>query len=264
MLTRKEVLERAVRDCFTEMYEKAQPSISWDQIIREFKDGQRDKDERVYEQHYLSQEEFTYIVDKYMEAYNIKPHWKEDVEVIEDYLNKGGHKDKYIPKKKDPDGFVHPGYRSYEEVPPIKELILKELYKWIDNDNQCNGAAEAITNLVMNTIKECKDYYRFDSEEASFRYTTALGASPTSNPETVKKFWKEKTGEDIKIEERNPKLFWYRDMEYTDEDMEYEFDDPNWKETLDKEWKDELKKKEEESLKRREELEKQIKESEEK
>lgn len=263
MLDRKEVLKRAIHDCFTEMYEKAQPSISFDQIIQEFKDGKRSKDENFFEHHYLSKEEFDYIVDKYREAYNITPHWKEDVEVVEEYLTKGGHKDKYIPEKKDADGFVHPGYRSYEEVPPLKELILQYLSKHTESVIK-EGLAEDITNIVMNTIKDCKNYYRFDNEDSSFRVTTALGASPTSDPVRVKKFWKEKTGEDFKIEERNPKLFWYQDMGYDDEDMEYEFDDPNWKETLAKEWQDELKKREEEAKKRREELEKILKEREEK
>ena len=107
----------------------------------------------------------------------------------------------------------------------------------------------------MKTISECKNFYQFDREESSFRINVSLGASPTSNPETVKKYWKEKTGEDIQIEERNPKLFWYQDMGYDDEDMEYEFDDPNWKETLDKEWKDELEKRAQERNERLKKLE---------
>ena len=85
--------------------------------------------------------------------------------------------------------------------------------------------------------------------------TIALGASPCSNAKTVKQYWKEKTGEDIVIEERNPKLFWYQDMGYDDEDIEYEFDDPNWKEILDKEWKDELEKRAQERNKRLKKLE---------
>ena len=97
MLNRQEVLDKAIHDCYREMYAKAQPSADWDQIVQEFKDGKRDKDERVYEQHYLSQEEYTYIVEKYLNAYNILSHWKEDVEVVEEYLREGGSKDKYIP-----------------------------------------------------------------------------------------------------------------------------------------------------------------------
>ena len=39
-------------------------------------------------------------------------------------------------------------------------------------------------------------------------------------------------------------------MGYTDEDLEEEFDDPNWKENLDKEWKEEIAEKEKEHQER--------------
>ena len=76
----------------------------------------------------------------------------------------------------------------------------------------------------------------------------------------IKQYWKEKTGKDIVIEERNPKLFWYRDEGYTDEDLAYEFEDlgENWKEVLDKEWKDELEKRAQERNKRLKKLEAKI------
>jgi len=242
MLTRKEVLNKAVHDCYKEMYAKAQPPADWDQIIKEFEEGKRDKDERVYEQHYLSQEEYMYIVDKYLEAYNITPQWKDDVSIVEEYLTKGGSKDKYIPDQFDEDGnLVECGHRGYENVAPLKEQILA-IMKDFDCSDAATEVAENIYNKVMEIIATCKDFYRFDNEDSSFRIACALGASPTSNPETVKKYWKEKTGEDIQIEIRNPKLFWYHDEGYTDEDLAYEFEDlgENWKEVLDKEWKDEL------------------------
>ena len=59
---RKDALKKAVHDCFREMYAKAQPSADWDKIIKEFEKGIRPADEKVYEQHYLSQEEFEYII----------------------------------------------------------------------------------------------------------------------------------------------------------------------------------------------------------
>ena len=254
MLDRKEILSKAVHDCFKEMYAKSQPSGDWDQIIKEYETGVRGKDERVYEQHYLSQEEYIYILEKYLDAYNIRTQWKEDVGIVEEYLNDGGLKDKYIKDYTDKNGDFHPGYRSTEKVPPIKTQILKYLDKR-NKSSENEEIATALHKIVMKTISECKNFYQFDREESSFRMTVALGASPCSNAETVKQYWKEKTGEDIVIEERNPKLFWYQDMGYDDEDMAYEFDDPNWKETLDKEWKDELEKRAQERNKRLKKLE---------
>ena len=244
MISRKEILDNAVHDCYKEMYAKAQPSADWDKILQEYKDGTRSKDERVYEQHYLSQEEFSYIVNKYIDAYNIQSHWRDNIELLEKYLNKGGSKDKYIdPVYNDVGDMVSPGYRGYEDVDPIKNQILKEVSKIICDDPLANSLTDNIVNIVMNTINECKNFYKFDREESSFRMSTALGASPSSNANEVRQYWKDKTGEDIVIEERNPKLFWYRDRGYTDEELAEEFDDPNWKDNLDKEWRYEQEKK---------------------
>jgi hypothetical protein len=131
MLDRKEILERAYHDCMAEMYANAQPPGDYDWYLEDAKAGRIGKDECVYERHYLSQEEFEHIRDKYMDAYGIKEHWRPDIEVLEDYLNNGGTKDKYIPERVDEDGFRHPGYRGYEKVKPIKEqireIIINEL-----------------------------------------------------------------------------------------------------------------------------------------
>lgn len=258
MNSRREILEKAVHDCYKEMYAKAQPSADWDKIVQEFKDGIRDKDERVYEQHYLSKEEYEYIVDKYIDMYNINSHWKDDINILEEYLSKGGLKDKYIERKIDEDGFTHPGYRSTEKVDPlynhIKE-ILKDEYgeDWYEFADE---KARRITDKVMELIKECKDFYKFDKEENDFRFSCALGASPTCNPQTVKEYWKNKTGKDIEIIERNPKLFWYDDNEYSDEDIEYEFE--KTREQLNKEWAEELEKREQERKEKYENLKRKI------
>lgn len=254
MLDREKILDKAYHDCMYEMYAKAQPEADWDNMVEEYRAGKIGKDERVYERHYLSMDEFLYIRNKYKSAYGIKSHWKDDVEVVEDYLKNGGNKDKYIKDYDDEYGH-HPGYRSYEKVPPIVEQIGDCLTKYTLS-SITEEIANEITNIVLENIKNCKDFYRFDREEESFDCNIALGTSPTSNPETVKKWWKENYNQDIEIEEHNPRLFWYRDMGYTDEDLVEEFESENWKEIVDKEWEEEKaekKRKEEEALKSLEE-----------
>ena len=246
MLDREEVLVQAVKDCYREMFAKAQPAADWDNLNVEYKEGKIDekKDGPVYDRHYLSMEEYMYILDKYLEAYRIKGEWKDDIEVLEEYLNQGGSKDKYIEEYTDENGDYHPGYREYEKVPPLKNMILKEMYDWLDDENQCNGAAENITKIVMDTIATCKNFYSFNMDEQKFRNTLAMSATPTSNAETVKKWWKEHYDVDIEIEERNPLLFW--EKEYYGEEFEEVMEDeygPNWKEIWDKKWKDEVAKK---------------------
>ena len=257
MLDREEILVKAIEDCFREMFAKAQPMADWDNLIAEYKAGKIDekKDGPVYDRHYLSQEEYIYILNKYLEAYHIGSEWKEDIELLEDYLKNGGSKDKYIDSYTDENGNYHSGYRGYEKVAPLKEHIENILYKYIDTEEETSGAVNAITNKVMEIIKTCKEFYNFNTDEMKFRNTLAMGASPTSNKETVKKWWKDHYDVDIEIEERNPLLFWDQDY-YGDnfEEVMEEENGPDWKERLDKKWKDDIAKKEAEREKRLKEL----------
>lgn len=241
MLTREEIFKKAYHDCMQEMYAKSQPIADYDNLLEEYKSGKIGENECVYDRHYLSREEFDYIRNKYKDAYNIRRTWVPNIEFLEGLLKDGGLKDKYIDGYTDEFGNHHPGYRSSEEVKPIKEQI-EEIIKEFDSSEVSKELADKINNLIMDVIDNYKKFYRFDREEEEFDISICLGASPTSNPDTVKKWWKENYNQDIEIEERNPKLFWYQDNDYTDEDMEYEFDDPNWREILDKEWKEEKEK----------------------
>jgi len=262
-LEREDVLCKAYEDCIREMFAKAQPAADFDNIIEEVKAGKIDeeKDGPIYDRHYLSHAEFTYILNKYMKAYRINSEWDEDVEVVEKYLFEGGTKDKYIDAYTDENGNYHSGYRGYEDVPPLKELILKEIYKWIDNEDQCNGAANAITKIVMDTISTCKNFYMFNVDEQKFRNTVCMRCSPTGSAETVKKWWKDHYDVDIEIEERNPLLFWEKDYygDEFEEIMEEEYGE-DWKEIWDKKWKDEEAQKKAERDKKFEEMKKLAKE----
>lgn len=252
IIDRDTIFRKAFHDCMKEMYAKSQPEADYDNLLEEFRSGKIGKDERIYERHYLSMDEFLYIRDKYKDAYNIKTHWIGDVEIVEEYFLNGGLKNSYIPTKIDKNGFKHPGYRSAEKVPPLKEQILA-IMKDFDCSECAANVGEQIYDVVIENLKNCKDFYKFDREESSFDCSIALGASPTANPETVKQWWKDNYNVDIEIEERNPKLFWYYDHEYTNEDLAEEFEayGENWKEKLDKEWKEEIaekKRKEQEAI----------------
>lgn len=243
MLDRDVIIKRAIDECMEEMYLKAQPSVSYKELIEKVKFGEiEDSHENpVYNRYYLSQEEFEYIKNKYSEAYEFKPHWREDIEILEEYLTKGGNKDFYIPETMEEDGSTHPGYRSFAKVKPLKEQ-LKEI---IHDDKKL----DKVVNVVMSTIKDCKDYYRFDRTQEIFDFHICLGASPTTNKDTVKKYWESK-GKPIEIEDRNPLLLW--EMDYYGKDFEEVMLDeygPNWKEYWYKKYQEKLEK----DKKRREE-----------
>ena len=243
MLDRDIIIKRAIDECMEEMYQKAQPSASYKELVEKVKakDIYDSHEDPIYDRYYLSLKEFDYIKNKYSEAYGFKPHWKEDIEVLEEYLNKGGNKDKYIPTTMEEDGSIHPGYRSYEKVKPLRSQI----YELIADEDVANK----VTDLVFNTIKECKDYYKFDKTQEIFDFHICLGASPTSNKEAVKKYW-ESQGKSVEIEDRNPLLLW--DIDYYGSEFEEVMLDeygPDWKEFWDKQYQDKL----EEDKKRREE-----------
>jgi hypothetical protein len=235
MLEREDIISEAIHKCMTELYAKAQPMADYDNLIAEYESGKIGKDERVYERHYISDDEMKYIVNKYLEAYRLKEEWKEDIEIVERYLTEGGLKDAYIPEKIDEDGFKHPGYRSAEKVPPLKDQIYNCLFEYTDADDAKN-ITDKIFNIVMDNISNCKNFYKFDRDEQKFSFNIYLGASPTSNKETVIKWWKDNYNVDIEIEERNPLLLW--EMDYYGDEFESIMEDEygkDWKEYWDNE-----------------------------
>lgn len=238
MINRDKIIEQAYHDCMKEMYARSQPPADYDQLLEDVKNGKIGKNECVYERHYLSHEEFKYILGKYKKAYNIRETWTSDIETLEEYLKSGGIKDKYIEAHTDKYGY-HPGHRGYETVKPIHNQISNILHEHgIDDKN----IESTITETILKTVKNCKEFYKFDREESSFEFSVALGASPTSNPEVVKKYWKSQ-GVDLDIEIRNPLLFWDQDYygDSFEEVMEEDYGE-NWREYLDNKWKEQIKK----------------------
>lgn len=257
MLDRQKILDEAYERCMEEMYLKSQPSVSYKQLIQDFKDGKIEDSPKnpIYNRYYLSQEEFIYIRDKYIKAYNIEEKWTSNIEILEKYLTEGGTKDKWVPKRIDEDGFEHPGYRGYESVHPIKKQITEFLMHNINGEYVELG--DKITEIVMDNIRCCKNFYKFDREHSGFSASIALGASPTSCKESVEEYWREHGHPDFTIEERNPLLFWERDY-YGDEFEEVMIDEygDNWKEIWDKKWQKKIDKKEKEKDKLQQKIEK--------
>lgn len=246
------IMDRAVNECYTELFAKAQPSADWNDIKKAIKD--KTIEDHFYRHYYLSKEEFDYIIDKYIDAYRFTNKWNNYTDIVKKYLTDGGLKDKYIPETTDADGFTHPGYRSSEEVDSIKKQIRDIMYNF-DSSDAAQEVADNIYDAVMKTVSYCQEFYKFERDESSFRFSVCLGCSPTDNKEEVEKYWAEQ-GKPIQIEERIPCLFWYYDKGYTEEELEEEFEvyGPDWKQKLYDEWKEEKKMKEKESKERYEQL----------
>lgn len=229
LITRRDIMQEAYNACMREMYAKAQPSADYDAIVAGVKDGtiqDSDKDP-VYARHYLSQEEFKHILNKYIKAYGMEKKWDSYVGIIETYLKGGGHRNIYVNNSKE-----------LICVPHIKETFTKEI-----NDNFGNvlgedteKLSEILSNKVLEYVQWCRDFYRVDVEAGSFSMSVALGESPSSNPDAVVKYWA-RQGVDIDIEWRNPLLLWEMDEygEYFEEYMVEEYGD-DWEQYWKREW----------------------------
>ena len=204
MESRRDLISKAAIDCLDEMYRNSQPSITWEEVEAEAK---LNPEKRIWEEHYLSAKKFEEIQDKYLSMYRIGDEFKSDVTLVEEYLSKGGTRDKYMPEVIDEDGFKHPGYRGYEAVPPIKEQIEKILNNELASGEISPFVKDAIRDKivesVMNTIADCKEFYCFNREEIGFRFNVS-NYSPNSNIEGVRAIYKDTDiviNEDIEGEE---------------------------------------------------------------
>lgn len=161
--------------CLKEMYARSQPSANLDDLLKEHFD-RIDKclePERFYERYYLSYQECKYILDKYVKEWFLKDPWDDYFDLlIYDAENKHV-KDKWIPERVDKHGNVHPGYRSYEDVMPLKDII--------GNDN---------ANKVIEFLKDRKSFYHHNQNESAFRAQICLGISPNSNATKVIEYWR--------------------------------------------------------------------------
>lgn len=193
---RNDIIKRAIHECLDEMYKRSQPSISFDEIIKNCEAGVYDGKTAFYLQHYLPQDEYEEIIEEYMDAYNIKDAFQDHCELVYDYLAKGGTKVKYIPEKINEDGSKDPGYRGYESTPKLTDIMPEEY-----------------AQKCLDLINECKDFYNKDYYANNFRFNV-MDCSPTSYKKAVKEYW-ESQGVNIKFQKRV----------YNDEDGVYEYVD---------------------------------------
>ena len=195
MLTRNDVLGKAIHECLADMYRWAQPSIDIDKLIESgFKDS---KENPLYKRHYLSQDNFIYIRDSFKIAYGIVDDWNDTFETLIDYLVKGGMEDDYKPATKD-----RPAYRDYKKVPALDTLIGKEA-----------------ADKCLEHIKKCQNFYCGHSREVNqFDMTMALGVgSPNSCAKVVEDYWHEHGKPEFKVKEFKIEDVLY-DEEYPDVD----------------------------------------------
>ena len=184
-INRRSIIDKVIIDCLDELYRSSQPSITWKEVEEIGKQYPR---RHIWAEHYIPNERYTEIVDKYLSAYNIVSSWNDDVDLVKRYLKEGGRKDKYIPERIDENGDKHPGYRGYEEVPPILKQIQQILKDEIGEEYV--GVSNKITECVFNTISDCQNFYVKNRDELQFRLNVSNYA-PSSSYENVRDLWED-------------------------------------------------------------------------
>ena len=220
-ISRDEIIWEIRQRCMKEMYAKAQPSEDYDKIWAYYEQCKKEgKDaERVYDRYYLSQEEFKYIEEKYLELYKLVNEFNDHCDILIRDLKDGYSKDKYIKEYTDKNGNWHPGYSSYSHLPSFEKQLFKYLKKKVIPESTAESLSKEIAKMVIKFIEDRKNFYRFNIDENKFRFNVTLADSPTSNPQTVIDYWKSQ-GKDIEIDLRkhSQDYFWSEENGYLEEE----------------------------------------------
>lgn len=206
MISRRDILSRAIYECLVECYKWAQPSIDVDALVKN-KQIQETVDDKFMDRYYLSHENFKFIQESFENAYRINSNWKDHIDLLVNYItSKDSKKDVYIPRDGD-----RPGYRGYEPIIPLDKVILNYLKEYfvLKDNNQSDITekdAKVLQDKILDLIDTCKNFFNIDRDYNAFIMNTALGWSPTSNKEKVENYWRthgrpDFTIKDFKIEE---------------------------------------------------------------
>ena len=178
MVRREEILGEALERCLTEMYKRSQPSIAWKKIKELFESGYYNDENRFFDQHYLSVEEYDEIVKSFISAYCMQNLFKEHCDLVYDYLENGGYKDVF--EKETEDG---PTLRKVERTEKLSEVVGEE------NAKKC-----------LELISLCRNFFRGEIDETTFR-VNVMNFAPSTDKEAVQKYWDEQ-GKKVVIKDR--------------------------------------------------------------
>lgn len=197
-MTRHDLLEEAIERCYAEMYLKAIPPTNFREAIENWKheDPETKKEYPFYTRYYLNQEDYTDIVENYINIYKINNPFKNNIEILEYYLKQGGSRDIYVEESEE-----GPAHREYAIVLPIKKQIDELIRNYIEDEESAENLRDSIVDKVFKTIGYCKEFFDTHREECTFTFSV-MDSSPTTNPETVKQYWKEVHNKDIEIDTR--------------------------------------------------------------
>ena len=222
MITRDDVLSRAVTDCMKELYSLAQPSVDWEEFKKEnkiyserYNEWERNRENhpewkdktiiecigpRPYEFYYLPKEIMKNICDSYVYAYKLDSQQEllDTIEILKNYC-KEPIVDKYIEGELRKDGTRWPGHRGYDHPDNLKKEIIKIIKEYDDSDIM--KESDDIINKFFEFLDMAGEFFNWNRDLNSFNMSIYLGASPNSNKEAVIENWKKYRNKDIEIDD---------------------------------------------------------------
>ena len=214
MITRKDVIADAADKCMKELYSLAQPTITWEDFIKENKEFIKREEEyyklpkenkisykefmgpKPYEFYYLPKEVLKEVVDNYIYAYEIDEHQNllDTINLLKKYC------DDPIEEFYHPGEGESPGYRDYRHPDSLVTCLISELKEYASSDISEEIVYKA-KDLFFKFLDMAGKFYNSHWWLNSFNTTVYLGASPNSNKEAVIENWKKYRNKDIEIDE---------------------------------------------------------------
>ena len=214
MITRRDVIADAADKCMKELYSLAQPTITWEDFIKENKEFIKREEEyyklpkenkisykefmgpKPYEFYYLPKEVLKEVVDNYIYAYEIDEHQNllDTINLLKKYC------DDPIEEFYHPGEGESPGYRDYRHPDSLVTCLISELKEYASSDISEEIVYKA-KDLFFKFLDMAGKFYNSHWWLNSFNTTVYLGASPNSNKEAVIENWKKYRNKDIEIDE---------------------------------------------------------------
>lgn len=248
MLTRRDLLSKALDDCMKDIYSFVQPSVDWDTFVEENK---------IYSNKFKVWERYKYLdnkenkSEKELEEYSTYPIAKWKNKPIKECIGPRPYEFYYIPKEimKDIVDLYVSIYKmdskqelldtisilkKYCEAPIVDKYIsdytdehdnhhpgyrgydhpdnlVKEVTKILTkyDDSMDSEQGEEIVNKFFEFLDMAGNFYDWNGELNSFNISIYLGPSPNSNKEAVIENWKKYRNQDIEINEEEIKNEYY-------------------------------------------------------
>lgn len=242
MITKDDVLSQACDECIKELYSFAQPSVKWEDFVKECEIYTKSyKEWDIYNHAYYNREENPEEWEKLRKLYE-KLNWEN--KSINECIGPRPYEFYYLPKEivkdicesyiyayrinqqqelldtieilksycKEPivDKWIErngdePGYRGYDHP----DNLEKELEKILHN----TSTAKLIQDKFFEFLDMAGNFYNWNRDLNYFNTTVYLGPSPNSNKTAVIENWKKYKGKDIEIDEEQIKKEYYGEDE---------------------------------------------------